>query len=292
KVPYSFNGRFGESIQKLCGITLAQEQDEETVTAPKVKGGAEAGLFGDAPKPSITLIGTSFSRSAQLDTNFLGFLKEYTQADIYDATISGGGIDDPLIAYLSSADFKTSPPKMIVWEIPGHYVLARKDALFLDEIVPSALGECSNPVADFKNNAVDGKTIDLFQNISNKDVQGDGYYIRLKFDKPVDKKIELLFHYEDNKDASYSFKRNARYPFDGLFHVQLPYKKTKDGTLLTLDSIELTPDKQLSNLTVSGQLCPMPSDLITDIHGTTTDSKSSKNIGFMQKIKNYFSKGQ
>ncbi|WP_159086918.1 alginate O-acetyltransferase AlgX-related protein [Loktanella sp. Alg231-35] len=76
-------------------------------------------LFGDVEIP-VTLVGTSYS--AKEAFNFAGFLKEHLEADVLNAAQVGRGPFNPMRDYLASDDFLSSPPKLIIWEIPERYI--------------------------------------------------------------------------------------------------------------------------------------------------------------------------
>ena len=85
--------------------------DAATTTA----GAAAADdLFGDSGLPNTALIGSSFSRNS----NFLPFLEASLGAKIGDFALDGGGFSKSAQAYFTSAAFKDTPPRLIVWEIP------------------------------------------------------------------------------------------------------------------------------------------------------------------------------
>lgn len=71
-------------------------------------------LFGSAGLPAIALVGTSFSRSA----NFAPFLERQLGAQVANAAKEGGDFDGALDAYLASAAFRETPPRVVIWEIP------------------------------------------------------------------------------------------------------------------------------------------------------------------------------
>ncbi len=78
-----------------------------------------AGLLGDAPT-DVALVGTSFS--AKSDWHFEGFLKHALQADLVNFAQEGRGPFAPMDAFLASEFFNTTPPKVVIWEIPARYI--------------------------------------------------------------------------------------------------------------------------------------------------------------------------
>jgi alginate O-acetyltransferase complex protein AlgJ len=73
-------------------------------------------LFGDGGLPDIALIGTSYSANTRW--NFPGYLKEALGEDIANYAREGTGPFRPMLAYLTSEDFRHGPPRLVIWEIP------------------------------------------------------------------------------------------------------------------------------------------------------------------------------
>lgn len=77
------------------------------------------GLFGDATI-DVVLVGTSFS--AKPDWHFEGFLKQALNADVLNLSLEGQGPFAPMDAFLAGDVLKTTPPKIVIWEIPVRYI--------------------------------------------------------------------------------------------------------------------------------------------------------------------------
>jgi alginate O-acetyltransferase complex protein AlgJ len=73
-------------------------------------------LFGDSELPNVVLVGTSYSANPLW--NFVGALKQSLGADIASYAREGAGPFRPMAAYLQSDDFRTHPPRLVIWEIP------------------------------------------------------------------------------------------------------------------------------------------------------------------------------
>jgi alginate O-acetyltransferase complex protein AlgJ len=86
---------------------------EHTDTTRKLEGGTSLGLLGDIQVP-VTLVGTSYS----LRANFQGYLQASLQADVLNVAQDGGGFMQSMASYLKDDAFKSSPPQVLVWEIP------------------------------------------------------------------------------------------------------------------------------------------------------------------------------
>jgi alginate O-acetyltransferase complex protein AlgJ len=94
-------------------------------------GAGEAGLaqalFRDASIP-VALVGTSYS--ANRLWNFEGFLKEELQADVLNVSDEGLGPFKTMENYLKNEAFTSSPPEIVIWEIPERYLPVEYEAAF------------------------------------------------------------------------------------------------------------------------------------------------------------------
>jgi len=77
-------------------------------------------LFGDTELPEIAVIGSSFSRNS----NFVPFLAQHLQARVANFAVDGGDFAGAARAYLGSAAFKQTPPRLLLWEIPERVLMA------------------------------------------------------------------------------------------------------------------------------------------------------------------------
>lgn len=91
-------------------------------------------LLGDAPAAQVALVGTSYSAEAQW--NFAGALEQAMHADVLNYAKDGEGPFAPMLAYLDSDDFRTSPPKLVVWEVPERYLPLPQAALAAYHLPP------------------------------------------------------------------------------------------------------------------------------------------------------------
>jgi alginate O-acetyltransferase complex protein AlgJ len=92
---------------------LDREAPDETIEQSATAGKAPQGLFGDSGVP-IVLTGTSYS----LRGNFHGYLQESLAAKVLNTAKDGGGFLQGLSAYLADDAFKTTKPKVLIWEVP------------------------------------------------------------------------------------------------------------------------------------------------------------------------------
>jgi alginate O-acetyltransferase complex protein AlgJ len=87
----------------------AEATDNGSVNGAKPGGG----LFGEVSVP-VVLAGTSYS----LRGNFHGQLQQATSLKILNTAKDGGGFLQAIGGYLKDDAFKSSKPKLLIWEIP------------------------------------------------------------------------------------------------------------------------------------------------------------------------------
>ncbi|MCC2658188.1 MAG: hypothetical protein K0Q76_3296 [Panacagrimonas sp.] len=81
-----------------------------------------ADLFGDAPAPSVAVIGTSYSADARW--NFDGALRQSLEQDVLNLAQAGHGPFEPMLAYLDQPRKDGPVPAHVIWEIPERYLPA------------------------------------------------------------------------------------------------------------------------------------------------------------------------
>jgi alginate O-acetyltransferase complex protein AlgJ len=90
-------------------------------TVATSSGSAEADLLGDAPAPTVVLVGTSYS--ADRRWNFDGALRESLGEEVLNLAQPGHGPFEPMLAYLEQPLDGPAPARLI-WEIPERYLPA------------------------------------------------------------------------------------------------------------------------------------------------------------------------
>jgi alginate O-acetyltransferase complex protein AlgJ len=118
------------------------DQLREVRTVADARGG---GLLGGAPAPAVALVGTSYSAEPQW--NFAGALEQALHADVLNYAKAGEGPFAPMLAYLGSADFRSAPPKLVVWEVPERYLPLPQPALAAYHLPPDAFAVHAAPPA-------------------------------------------------------------------------------------------------------------------------------------------------
>lgn len=92
--------------------------DRETLTITRqTSADSGGGLFGDASVP-VVLTGTSYS----LRGNFHGFLQQALAAKVLNTAKDGGGFLTAATQYLKDDAFRSSKPKVLIWEVPERFL--------------------------------------------------------------------------------------------------------------------------------------------------------------------------
>lgn len=249
----TYDGRFGEATQALCGSRPQPEKDMEMKTFPE-KESDESALFDEKPVPEIVLVGTSNSKREEFDANFSGALKEVLSADVLNLAISGGGKDDSLIAYLVSESFKENPPKFLIWEIPGYYDLGGEGMRkTVRQAIASAYGSCEKPLAKFGPEEIQGKQLTIIGGIEDKKILPETAYLEIGFDEAVKKDFSVFFQTTDGKNSAFKFQPRREDNGNRFYYLPNP---TKEG--IYLSSISMTISEHLKGGIVTARLCPIP----------------------------------
>lgn len=127
------------SLSKASKILCNSKYPDEKFYLFHTQPSDEVDLFAQPSPPQVVLVGTSNS-NGQLNFNFDGYLRQFAQVDILNLAESGSGYGGSLKSYLSSSDFKQSPAKIIIWEVPGYYSLNSND--YFNQLI-RMLGETS-----------------------------------------------------------------------------------------------------------------------------------------------------
>lgn len=83
-------------------------------------GESSEGLLGGEESIPIALVGTSYSFMDKF--HFAGALKEALQVDVLNMALEGKGPLVPMQEYLRSAEFRDTPPQVVIWEIPERFL--------------------------------------------------------------------------------------------------------------------------------------------------------------------------
>ncbi len=115
---YEEKGSLNTISKAVCGVDNPTEptpiMDYSTVAASQ-----GLGLFDETSGPSIALVGTSFSDRNQRDQyQVADALAASTGAEIFNYSVSGGGMIGPMEAFVSSNDLNAADHQTVIWEFP------------------------------------------------------------------------------------------------------------------------------------------------------------------------------
>jgi len=206
-------GSFGAAIGRICGENPpAEPLTRYQTTARETPPG---GLFGDAPAPPITLVGTS--NSAREDLNFAGFLEEATGLSVLNAAAVGGGPQAALEAYLRSDTFHESTPAFIVWEFATLFDLPQ-DPRFYRQLIPSVEGACTQAASTAAvSKPVNGERVVLFETAP----EGATDFLYLEFSDLSLTAFELGLSYRDGRGERVALRRSNREANDDRYFWEL-----------------------------------------------------------------------
>lgn len=227
---------FGPAIQAICKKNVPPEKVALTETSPANAAEGDA-ILGDS-KAEIVLVGGSNSNREINDLNFSGRLKEYLSADIYNAAISGGGIDDAIMNYLGSNEYKTNPPKIIIWEIPGYYALdGGVVGTRLRQLQAATFRACDKPIAESKGAALNGEVLQ-----GQKIPSSTPYYFGVKFAQPIKEEFTATFTFDNGKTDELKYKPSKGYPGDGAFFYAPDAPADANLTSVSIKGVSGTAD--------------------------------------------------
>jgi alginate biosynthesis protein AlgX len=134
--PFTLQSGMRAQLQLACQTALPEASAPSYTTTGNVIVGAT----------SVTaLLGTQISGTPEL--NLAGFISEATGIRAGAYGVTGGGAFAAISSYLTSADFRQSPPQVIVWEMPVTQSLGQYGDQPLAELVAAAGQTCTQPLA-------------------------------------------------------------------------------------------------------------------------------------------------
>lgn len=236
-------GSFSEFINAECQSAIPDEPVNKYETSATGDD-----LFGDK-KPQVTLIGTSNCRE-EAAANFPGWLREAISADVENLSIGGGGIDTPMLSYLTSGEYAKNTPKVLVWEMASHYLFSRDYMSIFRQAIPTMAGACDSK-ALVKNKIKAAPAVTVYD--KKTPLNADRGYVMLSFDKPLKGKITIRAVYDGAGEKVYDITRDSRFvPSAHYFYL------LDDAPLNKLTSLKVDLPKDGQNGNVNAALCALP----------------------------------
>ena len=249
-------GTLHKTAATFCGTSYATQYVKRYATEPVGEADSES-LLGDVATPQIALVGTSNSGPAY---NFAGFLQQYSDAEVLNRSVSGGGFDSALLQYMSSEEFHEDPPKILIWEFATHYDLAQ--ASFYRQAVPLVDNGCVGRPAVLHNKvtlkAGANEVLVNGENQAPRDLRGGDYQIDLRFSDPGVHESQATLWYLTGRREKFKIEQSDRVDTDGRYVFELRNESGwADLNLLALDIH--SPENMPANLSVEATLCKRPS---------------------------------
>jgi alginate O-acetyltransferase complex protein AlgJ len=143
-------------LDPLFSTLLPKPDDLQQRSTNPADAGAESGdaLFADN-SVAVGLVGTSYS--ANPNWNFAGALKQALHADVVNYAEDGHGPILPMLKYLQTDAFKSSPPQVLIWEFPERYLPAHNDLTEFDPQWIAELKKARDPQQNLADNANNSK---------------------------------------------------------------------------------------------------------------------------------------
>jgi alginate biosynthesis protein AlgX len=248
-------GALEEFIQQTCQINLELTTKPVWTTHAKETDAAAAAksLLGDVSFPAMTVVGTS--NSAEDDKfNFVGALKHYARADIYNAALTGGGFSSSSYRYYASDEYHANPPKIIIWEfLPQHNYNNTESMNGFRQMIPAVSGACSkdNALAEYSGDIKQAQTefFNRVKNISLKDT-----YLFLDVKNPLERDLRVEILYTNGDADQVELSRTTRIKNNGKYYLELG--NDVDNNALYFHLITDKPQGQ-----VTARLCKYPTKI-------------------------------
>jgi len=251
------DGSLQDAVKRICGFEYGSQYVDEFRTESSGTGqSAEASaLFGDQELPPITLVGTSNSKGAH-DYNFVGALQEFLGVEVLNVAVAGGSYDGSMYEYLLSDNFRESPPKIMIWEVPGYHNLDSVE--FYRQVTPMISGACENqkPVLQ-KTTRVKAGTNEVLYNGGGQFIEmpSNEYVVDLQFSDPGVKEVDAFIWYVFGRKDRVDMEYGSRVETPGRFVFELPEgPEWNDELFMSLD-LELKPEEVTEGLTVTTKIC-------------------------------------
>lgn len=238
-----------KAASSLCATGFATQYFDKYVSeAPEADESAL--LDAAAAAPPITLVGTS---NSDTDYNFQGYLTEFLQTDVLNASVKGGGVESAMLAYLPSAEFQGGPPRILIWELqPYHF---RADPKMFRQAMPLIDNGCeeSKPLLVSRVKLHHGRNEVLF-NRGVRSLKSRQSLLDIRFSDPNIRELQGVIWYTDGTKEKVSVKRAKRVQSDGRFVYNLRDEGAGGGLTFLYMEIEVSVPAT-ENLRLDARLC-------------------------------------
>ena len=252
------DGTLQRAASRICGFDYPNQYvprfgAEQVMTEADTD---DAALFGDESFPEIVLVGTSNSKG-ETDYNFAGFLRDALDRDVLNEAMAGGSYDGALMQYLLSEEFRSNPPRILVWEVPAYERLT--NSRFYRQVKPMVTNGClTREVQLEETKQLNPGRNELMFNGGGEiaPLKSGQLILDLQFDNPSVKSADLTIWYLSGKREKIQLKIPRRANSNGRFMVELNNDETYfDQTYLGTDITISGKDPGATPTAVKAMLC-------------------------------------
>ena len=267
KYETSYNGMMRDvanveqAIAQICDSSYAPTYSPTYVTTEVLsESDDDAFALFDDVSDEIVLLGTSFSALSKF--NFNGYIQEYVNAPVANYALSGGGLIGSWVNYLKSGDFNYSPPKLIIWEVPGWRDFEPR---FFHSFMPLFFDSCDEGSAVMTSKRLSVTT----RKVQNAlfDAQGTNapaknLMVELQFDSPHVDTVQVRVWFANGASRTYNMRHQYRTANDGRFLTTLgndhnyPDEPVVGVDIESIKYFASGGEQPSSNVSLS--LCPNP----------------------------------
>lgn len=112
----------GDLLRYLPGVERAPSTSDWVRARSTERVGSGGGLLGDEGI-AVTLVGTSYSAASSANVwDFAGQLQQALGTEVLNVADQGRGPFLPMRDYLRSPERTSTPPRVVIWEIPERYL--------------------------------------------------------------------------------------------------------------------------------------------------------------------------
>ena len=250
-------GTLQVAAERLCGFSYPNQYVNEfrTELASSGDDGLGDALFGEASLPSVTLVGTSFSKGT-LNFNFAGALQQFLGVEVLNLALTGGSYDGAILDYLKSDSFHEAAPEILIWEVPAYHQMNNQD--FYRQLMPLVTNACETQPPILQSTAT------LKAGVNEVIFNGGGRFLELpspdhvidiKFSDPSIKRLEATTWFVADRNDRIKMEYSDRTSDTGRFVFELPKGESWEKENFMSLELEMLPEQISEGLTVTAKLC-------------------------------------
>lgn len=188
--------------------------------------------------------------------NFVGALKQFLHADVYNAALTAGGFASAAYRYYATDEYHAHPPKIIVWEfLPQHDYNDGASENGFRQMIPAIYGACDEKSALAHTTGSLGGTTAFFDKIGQVPLKNT--YIYLEATEPKERSLQLDVLYTDGNVDQADLTRSTRMANNGKYYFEL-----SSGNAKAAKFFRLTTDVPEGKFTA--RICPYPGQRVAE----------------------------